>query len=125
MAENTHDDNGEVRPSRRRFSREYKQNLIAEYEAATSPEERNLMLRREALHSTQINKWQRELRDGTKKTKATKPSGILQENAELAQEVDALKERLALAEEIIEAQGKVWALLHEQSGKSASRKPQK
>ena len=50
-----------ARPQRRRFTAEYKQTILAEYEAA--PEgEKGSVLRREGLYSSQITEW-RQARD--------------------------------------------------------------
>lgn len=50
-----------ARPQRRRFTAEYKQAILAEYEAA--PEgEKGSVLRREGLYSSQITEW-RQARD--------------------------------------------------------------
>lgn len=127
MADNTPDNNEEVRPTRRHFSVEFKRNLLAEIDNAKTSEDVGLILRREGLHTTQVYKWQRELRAGTlgaKKRGKQARDDAQRRNDELEKENAELKDRLALAEELIEAQGKVWALLHEASGKSASQKPQ-
>ena len=125
MAENTPDNNEEVRPTRRSFTVEFKRQLLAELDAAKTPEARGLILRRERLHSNVVSKWRREQRQGTlggAKRGVTARSDIVKRNDELEKEVAELKDRLALAEELIEAQGKVHALLHEASGKSASKR---
>jgi transposase-like protein len=115
--------NGEVRPMRRVFTVEFKRNLVAEIDATKSSEEVGLILRREGLHSTQVHKWRRQLRVGAlgaAKRGAKPKDELARRNMELESEVTELKARLALADELIEAQGKVWALLHEKSDKSAS-----
>ena len=45
-----------ARPQRRRFSAEYKQTILAEYEAAPDGE-KGSVLRREGLYSSQISEW--------------------------------------------------------------------
>jgi len=127
MADYTPDNNQEVRSTRRSFTAEFKRNLIAEIDAAKTPEDVGLILRREGLHSTQIYKWRRDQRAGSLGTKrgVKARDDVAKRNDELEKENHDLKEQLALAEELIEAQGKVWALLHEASGKSASKKPQR
>ena len=125
---NTPDNNEEVRPTRRRFTVEFKRNLLAEIDDAKTSDDVGLILRREGLHTTQVAKWRREQRTGTLGTKKRgKPARdeAQRRNDELEKENADLKDRLALAEELIEAQGKVHALLHAASGKSASRKPQR
>ena len=128
MAENTQptpNNNEEVRPTRRTFTIEFKRAIVAEIDAAKTPEAVGLILRREAVHSTLVAKWKREQRQGKlggAKRGAKARNDVERRNDELEREVTDLKDRLALAEELIEAQGKVWALLHETSGNSASRK---
>lgn len=124
MAENTPDNNEEVRPTRRTFTIEFKRAIVAEIDAAKTPEDIGLILRREALHSTHVAKWSREQREGKLggKRGAKARDDVAKRNDELETEVAELKDRLALAEELIEAQGKVWALLHETSGNSASKR---
>jgi transposase len=124
MADNTPDNNEEVRPARRIFTVEFKRALLAEIDCAKTPEDVGLILRREGLHSTQIYKWRRDQRAGTLgKVRGVKArDDVAKRNDELEKENNELKERLALAEELIEAQGKVWALLHESSGNNASKR---
>jgi transposase len=50
-----------ARPQRRRFSAEYKQKILEEYEAAPDGE-KGSVLRREGLYSSQITEW-RQARD--------------------------------------------------------------
>ena len=50
-----------ARPQRRRFSAEYKAKILAEYEAAPDGEKESV-LRREGLYSSQITEW-RQARD--------------------------------------------------------------
>jgi hypothetical protein len=45
-----------ARPQRQRFTAEYKQAILAEYEAAPDGE-KGLVLRREGLYSSQITEW--------------------------------------------------------------------
>jgi transposase-like protein len=124
MADNTPNNNEEVRAKRRTFTVEKKREILAELDAAKTPEAAGLILRRERLHTTLVSKWRREQRQGTlggrRGVKAR--DAVEKRNDELMRENTELKDRLALAEELIEAQGKVWALLHEASGKSASQK---
>jgi transposase len=125
MVDNTPDNSEEVRPARRRFTIEFKRNLLAEIDNAKTSDEVGLILRREGLHTTHVAKWRREQRAGTlgaKKRGKPARDDVQRRNDELEKENADLKDRLALAEELIEAQGKVHALLHAASGKSASQK---
>jgi len=55
-----------VRPTRRRFTVEQKLRILAEYEAAGTPEARGAVLRREGIYSSHIALW-RQKRDGAEK----------------------------------------------------------
>jgi len=128
MVDNTPDtpnSSEEVRLARRRFTVEFKRNLLVEIDNAKTSDDVGLILRREGLHTTQVAKWRREQRTGTlgaKKRGKPARDEVQRRNDELEKENTELKDRLALAEELIEAQGKVHALLHAASGKSASQK---
>jgi transposase len=45
------------RPKRRTFTREYKVSILGQYEAASTPQERNGLLRREGIYSAYITEW--------------------------------------------------------------------
>lgn len=120
--------NEEVRPKRRVFTVEFKRKLLAEIDAATSSEQVGLILRREGLHSTLMYKWRRQLRAGAlgvTRRGAKAKDELAARNEELESQVGELTERLALAEEIIEAQSKASALLHAASAKSANLRSQR
>ena len=48
------------RPKRRTFTREYKMSILEQYEAASTPQERNGLLRREGIYSAYVTEWRRE-----------------------------------------------------------------
>lgn len=114
----------EVKPVRRKLSTEYKLRILEEIDAAAVGD-KGAILRREGLYSPQITEWRRQHKNGTLGTikrgrKGKDPVAV--ENQRLQEENEKLKERLAVAEEIMEAQGKVSALLQEMSRKSAPKK---
>ncbi|MBI2710063.1 MAG: hypothetical protein HYX34_10260 [Actinobacteria bacterium] len=84
-------------------------------------------MRREGLYSSLISAW-RDQRDqgalAAMKARKPGPKGdpVRAENARLRQQVSELEGRLATAEELIDAQGKVSALLSRHSRKSAEPK---
>jgi transposase len=47
------------RPSRRRFTAEYKLAILGEYDAATGPGTKGALLRREGLYSSHLVEWRR------------------------------------------------------------------
>ena len=117
----------EVRPSRQSYPAKYKLKVLAELDAADSKTERGAIMRREGLYSSLISAWREQRDQGAltaMKAKRPGPKGdpVRAENARLREQVSALEERLATAEELIDAQGKVSALLQQHSRKSADPK---
>ena len=64
---NEHDDavDPAAKPTRRRFSNDFKDRIVDEYDDAETSEERGALLRREGLYSSHISEWrnQRARRD--------------------------------------------------------------
>lgn len=128
MSEPTNDEkrtrpDTEVRPQRRILTTAYKLRILEEIDAA--PDQRGVIERRENLWSSQVNAWRRQRKDGTLGESKRGRKGkdlIVDENERLRGEVDKLKAQLEVAEEIMEAQGKVSALLQQMSRKSAQPK---
>ena len=48
------------RPKRRTFTRQYKMRILDEYENASTPQERNALLRREGIWTAYISEWRRD-----------------------------------------------------------------
>ena len=104
-----------ARPLRRKFSAEYKQTILAEYEAA--PEgEKGSVLRREGLYSSQITEW-RQARDagaldglepGVRKPKRSATEVELEKLKRKHERTEAVLARTRLALDIM---GKASALL--------------
>ncbi len=117
----------EVRPERRSYPAKYKLRILAELDAADSKSARGEIMRREGLYSSLISAW-REQRDqgALEAMKAKKPGPktdpVKAENARLRARVAELESKLETAEELIDAQGKVSALLQQHSRKSAEPK---
>jgi len=110
-----HNPNPEVNPSkqRRRFTANYKLNLLDELDRCTVVGEKGAVIRREGLYSSQITEWRRQRDEGAlsalnkmrgrKKQHDTKDEKII----DLESEIRSLKNTLAQAETIIEVQKKV------------------
>ena len=114
----------EVRPAARVYSASFKAQVLAELDAAGSRAERGEIMRRHGLYSQLISHWRgqrdRAGLEGLKDRKrGPKPEPARAENQRLHSRVADLEARLATAEELIEAQGKVWALLQLHNRKSA------
>ncbi|MBA2643926.1 MAG: transposase [Solirubrobacterales bacterium] len=84
-------------------------------------------MRREGLYSSLISAWRDQRDQGALEAMRAKRPGpkgdpVRAENARLREQVAALEERLVTAEELIDAQGKVSALLQQHSRKGAGPK---
>lgn len=122
------DDNTEVRRARRSWPAQYKLEILAEIDAAKATGESGVVgeiCRREDLYSSLISEW-RSQRDAGALAGLKKPTGrppkdrTRVELARLRGEVARLEAELGTANELIEAQGKVSALLQAMSRKSAN-----
>ena len=101
---------------RRHFTAEYKLRVLAEADACTKPGQIGALLRREGLYRSHLDKWRKQRREGTlqalspqKRGPKADPQAV--EIARLRRENERLQERLRRAENIIEVQKKVAALL--------------
>ena len=112
---------------RRRFTAEYKQRIVEEYERLPNGE-RGALLRREGLYSSHIDAW-RKLRDrgarlALSQKRGRKPnpgSAEAKENARLRRQVVQLERKLKRAHVIIEVQKKVAQALKELEDESAEQ----
>ena len=109
-------DEHDAKPTRRRFSAEYKLAILAEYDSLTEHGAKGALLRREGLYSSQLMDWReqrdqavaRELEPKVRRSKLSPESRELErlrrQNAKLTEQLD--KHRKAL-----EIQGKASELL--------------
>lgn len=107
--------------TRRRFSGAYKAKILAEYDAATGPGEKGALLRREGLYSSHITAWRQARKDGgvpaLDRKRGRKPADPRDaEVTRLRKRVERAEGELAQSKLIIEAQGKLHALLEQISG---------
>lgn len=105
------------RPTRRRFTAEYKQRVVREADRCREPGEIGALLRREGLYSSILTAWRRQLRThgvaglkAKRRGPAAKPKPSARE-IQLEREKRQLEKRLAKAEAIIAFQKKVHGLL--------------
>ena len=104
------------RPTRRRFTAEYKLRIVGEADAATEPGQVGALLRRDGLYSSHLVEWRRLHRADALGALA-RPRGrprahpLVREVERLRRENVRLSGRLAQATRIIEIQGKVSELL--------------
>ena len=114
----------EVRPERQSYTAVYKLQVLAELDAAGSGEARGEIVRREGLYSQLVHRWRGQRASGALESMGRKRPGpkgdpVRVENTRLQAKVAELTDRLATAEELIDAQGKVSALLQQHNRKSA------
>ena len=105
---------------RRRFTAEYKRQILAEVDRCKKPGELAALLRREGLYSSHIASWRRardrgELASGASPRKrGPKPKPVdasAKRIAELERDLAKMKARAERAELLVEAQKKMAALL--------------
>ena len=107
------------RAARRRFTAEYKLQVLREADACAAPGELGALLRREGLYSSHLTTWRRQREAGTLAALAPKKRGrsgapaspLARRVAELERDKARLERRLKQAETIIEVQKKVSEIL--------------
>jgi transposase len=119
------------RPKRRTFTRAYKMRILDQYESASTPQERNALLRREGIYSAYLTEWRRERdREASAPVPERKPGRPAKdpsaaENEKLRKENERLAAKLARTQSALEIMGKFHALLEEISESADSEKNQK
>lgn len=104
---------------RRRFSASYKRRIVRAAAACKKPGEIGRLLRREALYSSSLTQWRKELDAAehaalSPKSRGPKPSATKAEarrTLALENEVQRLSKKLGRAEQIIDAQKKLCEAL--------------
>lgn len=107
-----------ARPTRRRFSAEFKLRVLAEADACRAPGEVGELLRREGLYSSHLVTWRRQRKEGALKAlsrpRGRKPGdGRDGEIAALTRRAQRAEAELEKARKVIEIQGNVSALLEQ------------
>jgi len=116
-----------ARAKRRRFSAEYKAEIVAEYDShPKGSEERGAILRREGLYTSHISEWRKAAATGAREGLAAKSkkrrSAAEIELEKLRAKNERLEVELAKTTTALEITGKVHALL-EQLSESADTDP--
>jgi transposase-like protein len=109
-----------ARVTRRRFTADQKARILDEYEQASAID-RAALCRREQIYSSHFANWRKQRSAGKDldAKRGRKPDALAVENTRLRKEKSELEQRLAKAEQVIDVQGKVYALLRAVAGKSA------
>lgn len=102
--------------TRRRFTRAYKEQILAQADQCNAPGQVGELLRREGLYSSNLSSWRRQRDSGAlaAKQRGRKPNPNNKETQELAKlkrDNARLTERLRQAELIIEVQKKVSEMM--------------
>jgi transposase-like protein len=113
------------RAQRRVYSARYKLDVLNEYDGADR-EAKGALLRREGLYTSLISEWRKQRDKGALEAMRTQGRPAAdprdRELARLRAENDRLKDRLGRAEQVIEVQGKLSALLEQLATGSAATK---
>ncbi len=110
------DDDPAAKPTRRRFSAEYKLAILDEYERLTDPGAKGALLRREGLYSSHIVEWRRArdvgaLRELAPKARPAKRTPGQVELDRAQRRIERLESDLAKHKLALEIQGKASELL--------------
>ncbi len=105
-------------PRRRRFTAEYKLQIVQQADACTRPGEIGALLRREGLYTSHLSTWRKQRDVGAlgalgRRRGRRKAHPLELENAKLRQRTERAEAELAKARKVIEVQGNVSALLGE------------
>ena len=125
------DDDPAAKPTRRRFSAEYKLAVLDEYERLSDPGAKGALLRREGLYSSHIVEWRRARDAGALKELAPKarPANGRAEQVELdraRRRIARLEDELAKHKLALQIQGKASELLERllaESNETNGRQP--
>jgi transposase len=111
-----------AKATRRRFSAAEKARILDAYEAA-SEIERAAICRRERIYSTLLYNWRKQRATGMPLSarRGPKPNPEATEITRLQKRNAALEQQLAKAQQVIDIQGKVYALLRACAGESADQ----
>src|SRR5207237_18972 len=110
------DDDPAAKPTRRRFSVEYKLAVLDEYERLTDLGAKGALLRREGLYSSHLVEWRRArdagaLKELAPKVRSSKRTPEQVENDRLRRRNERLEAELAKHKLALEIQGKASELL--------------
>ena len=98
-----------MKKRRRRFSKEYKLNILKELDESTKPGQIGAVLRREGLYYSNITKWREQLEQGKLNKKLNDKNQ--KQIAELSKQNRKLQRELNQAKLILEAQKKISEIL--------------
>jgi transposase-like protein len=111
-----------AKTSRRRFTAAEKARILDAYDAASAIE-RAALVRRERIYSSLLSNWRKQRNSGaplaSKRGRKADPEAV--EMTQLQKRNAVLEQKLAKANQVIDIQGKVYALLRACAGESADQ----
>jgi transposase-like protein len=111
-----------AKTSRRRFTAAEKARILDAYDAASAIE-RAALVRRERIYSSLLSNWRKQRSSGaplaSKRGRKADPEAV--EMTQLQKRNAVLEQKLAKANQVIDIQGKVYALLRACAGESADQ----
>ena len=109
-----------AKTTRRRFTAAQKARILDAYETA-SPIERAALCRREHIYSSIISNWRKQRASGVPlaNRRGPKPDPEAVEATRSNKRIADLERKLAKAQQVIDIQGKVYALLRACAGESS------
>jgi transposase len=109
-----------AKATRRRFTAAEKARILDAYEVA-SDIERAALCRRERIYSSLLSRWRKQRGSGRPLSarRGPKPNPDAVEATRSQKRIAELEQKLAKAEQVIDIQGKVYALLRACAGESA------
>lgn len=103
-----------AKPTRRRFSADYKARILKEIDACTEPGQVGAICRREGLYSSLVSTWRRQREKGllaNPPKRGRQPNPEAKRIAELEKENRRLQRKLHQTEAVVDALKKISALL--------------
>jgi len=98
--------------SRRVFSEEKRREIVAEYDAAATPDERAAVLRRHGIYTSSVSNWRKHIAASLPRVpRGRRPDPDAAEMRCLHEQIVRLERKLAKSERTVAALGKAHALL--------------
>ena len=120
MTDNNINGSTRVKPAgRRRFTKAEKAQIIADYDAATTPTERGIVLRKWGTYQQNVSRWTKEqavAKPDHEAHQTARENKLAKQLAETEKKLAASNDRVELLEELVEAQGKVVGLHAKNAG---------
>ena len=116
------------KPERRRFTAEYKLQIVERADKCTKPGEIGALLRKEGLYSSHLRSWRKQRDEGglsrLRRKRGRKPekNPLDDENKALRRQIESLQHQLKKAEAIIDVQKKLSEILEDAPSERSNEK---